>query len=160
MSCIATDRCGNTSDPCTFEVTAVCRSFEGCTPGYWRQPHHFDSWPDEYEPTDLFCDVFGLNASGEAAPAPGAECAFPGLTLLDVITLAGSADPGPNQLNNLGRHAVAALLNATTASVEYDLTQQEVIGLFDATYPQAEANDYQPLHFLFANLNELGCPLN
>ncbi|MBW6442018.1 hypothetical protein K0B04_03920 [Patescibacteria group bacterium] len=33
---------------------------EWCSPGYWRQTHHLDSWLETgYEPEDLFFDVFG-----------------------------------------------------------------------------------------------------
>lgn len=48
------------------------QGLEGCTPGSWKQPKHFDDWPAPYDPTDLFVDAFG-------------EDAFPGLTLLDVL---------------------------------------------------------------------------
>src|SRR5215210_35264 len=30
---------------------------EGCTPGYWKQPQHFDSWV-VYSPNQLFSSVF------------------------------------------------------------------------------------------------------
>ena len=49
---------------------------EGCTPGYWKQPHHFFAWTAPYTPDTLFCDVF-------FGDFPGDECAFPGLTLLE-----------------------------------------------------------------------------
>ncbi len=48
---------------------------EGCTPGYWKQPHHFGSWTSPYTPATLFADVF--------------EDAFPGMTLLDVASQGG-----------------------------------------------------------------------
>ena len=31
---------------------------EGCTPGYWKQSQHFDSYPAGYSPDDLFDDYF------------------------------------------------------------------------------------------------------
>jgi len=66
--------------------------FEGCTPGYWKQPQHFDSWPSPYVPgmafEDVFDDVFGSS------------------TLLDALKFKGGG------LQALGRHTVAALLNA------------------------------------------------
>ncbi|MDH3224417.1 MAG: hypothetical protein OEO23_11935, partial [Gemmatimonadota bacterium] len=66
---------------------------EGCTPGYWKQPHHFDSWTG-YDPEDLFSSAF--------------EDAFPGMTLLEVLKQGGGG------LKALGRHTVAALLNAAS----------------------------------------------
>ena len=50
---------------------------EGCTPGYWKQDHHFDSW-QVYSPTDSFNTVFGITA-----PFPDT------LTLLDALKLNG-----------------------------------------------------------------------
>lgn len=39
---------------------------EGCTPGFWRQPHHYEFWTD-HEPGDLWTDVFDLPAGSEVA---------------------------------------------------------------------------------------------
>ena len=72
---------------------------EGCTPGYWKQKQHFDSWADPYDPTDLFSDHF--------------ENAFPGMTLLEVLGNGGGG------LNALGRHTVAALLNSANSGVSF-----------------------------------------
>ena len=58
----AIDGDGCASD-CTEEPLP---SGEGCTPGYWKQTQHFDSWPDPYLPRP-FAAVF--------------EDAFPGMTL-------------------------------------------------------------------------------
>ena len=63
---------------------------EGCTPGYWKQPHHFFAWTAPYTPETLFSDVF--------------EDAFPGQTLLEVVSLKGNE----GKLEALGRHTVAA----------------------------------------------------
>ena len=41
------------SATCDVEV-----DLEGCTPGYWKQPQHFDSWVN-YSPNMLYSDVFG-----------------------------------------------------------------------------------------------------
>lgn len=110
---------------------------QGCTPGYWRQPHHFADWTAPYDPTDLFSSVF--------------EDAFPGWTLLDVVRARGGG------INALGRHTVAALLNSASGEVEYDLSPQEVIDAFNAVYPDGPFN---PLKNRFEAFNEQGCPLN
>src|SRR5688572_19115438 len=80
----------------------------GCTPGYWKQDQHLDSWGGGLTPETLFVDVFG-------------EDAFPGLTLFDVLEL------GEGDLDALGRHSVAALLNALAGDVDYPITDTEVI---------------------------------
>jgi hypothetical protein len=110
---------------------------EGCTPGYWRQRQHFDSW--SYDPYTLFSDVF--------------EDAFPGKTLLQVVSKGGGG------LKALGRHTVAALLNSTATGVGYNLSQSEVVNAFNDAYPGSK-NDYENVKNGFEALNELGCPLN
>lgn len=110
---------------------------EGCTPGFWKQSSHFALWPAPYTPSTLFSSVF--------------DDAFPGKTLLQVLKLSGGS------LNNLGRHTVAALLNAASASVSYDLTTQQVIDQFNAVFP---GGNYNGLKNTLAQFNEQGCPLS
>jgi len=112
---------------------------EGCTPGFWKQPHHFDSWPAPYAPNQLFSTYF--------------ENAYPGMTLLQVLTLKGNT----TGLEALGRHTVAALLNS--ASVGFGMTTQEVIDAFNAVFPGTKAQ-YNTLKNTFAALNESVCPLS
>lgn len=109
---------------------------EGCTPGYWRQEQHFDSWPADHQPGDAFSSVF--------------DDAFPGQSLLDAVTLRGG------HLNALGRHAVAAFLNAST-EVDYGMTPSEVVDAFNDAYA---SGDYEETKIVFEELNEAGCPLN
>ena len=83
---------------------------DGCTPGYWRQPHHLDSWvPTGYTPSDDFDTVFGTNYF------------VPDITLLEAIWARGGG------YNKLARHGTAALLNASNPLVPYPLTVVEVI---------------------------------
>jgi hypothetical protein len=110
---------------------------EGCTPGFWKQPQHFDAWTSPYDPDDLFSAHF--------------ENAFPGMTLLQVLSQGGGG------LNALGRHTVAALLNAASPDVDFAFSPQEVIGAFNAVFP---GGDYEALKNRFAAENERGCPLN
>ena len=112
---------------------------QGCTPGFWRQPHHFDHWPAPYTPDMLFSDVF--------------EDAFPGMTLVEVVSQGGGG------LNALGRHTVAALLSSSNPNVDYDVSAAGVIDAFNAVYPGSKA-DYTALKNEFAGFNEQGCPLD
>lgn len=112
---------------------------EGCTPGYWKQTQHFDSWTLPYTPNTPFSAVF--------------ENAFPGKTLGEVLELAGGG------LNALGRHTVAALLNSVSSNVSYDQTVSEVINQFNSVYP-GTTSAYETLKNTFAGYNEQGCPLN
>ena len=108
---------------------------EGCTPGFWKQTQHFDSWTAPYEPTDQFSSVF--------------EDAFPGMTLLDVL------GQGGGDLNALGRHTVAALLNGANPNVDYAYSASEVIQLFNDVFP---GGVYEALKAQFSSANEQGCP--
>ena len=113
---------------------------EGCTPGYWKQSQHFDSWVG-YTQGQLFSSVF--------------EDAFPGKTLLQVLSGNGNTAG-----EALGRHAVAALLNASSGSgVSYDMTTAEVIAAFNAAWPGSK-NQLNAAKDVFSGFNEQGCPLN
>jgi hypothetical protein len=110
---------------------------EGCTPGYWKQTQHFDSWTAPYTPDTDFDDVF--------------DDAFGELSLLEVMNLGGGG------LNALGRHVVAALLNAASADVDYDLSVAQVIAAFNAVYP---GGDYEALKNQLQGFNEQVCPID
>jgi len=112
---------------------------EGCTPGYWKQEQHFDSWPAPHTPDMLFSDVF--------------EDAFPGQTL---VQIAGNGGGG---LDALGRHTVAALLNGASDGVNYEFSDEEVISMFNDLFPGTD-DEYEALKDTFEYNNELGCPLN
>ncbi len=111
---------------------------EGCTPGFWKAPQHFGVWPSPYTPGTLFDDV-------------NFENAFPGLTLLQVLQQGGGG------LNALGRHTVAALLNAASPNVDYDLTVAQVIAQFNAVFPGTLAA-YEALKDDFEDFNQQGTP--
>lgn len=120
---------------CTIVNQKIVESVGWCSPGYWKQPHHFDSWVG-YTPNQLFSSVF--------------ENAFQGKTLLQVLQLPGG------KLNALGRFTVNALLNSTKLeNPEYATAQ--VISLFNAAYPGTNA-DYEKLHKDF--IADENCSLN
>jgi hypothetical protein len=129
---------GDVTDSTTVTLPEGCTPPEvgGCTPGYWKASQHFDSWEDPYDPTDLFNDL------------PGFADAFPGLTLLQVLSLNGGG------LNALGRHTVAALLNSA-GGFGVDLPALQLA--FNAAIA---SGDYEPLKDLLDALNNQGCPLD
>lgn len=111
---------------------------EGCTPGYWKQPHHFDSWvATGYAPTDSFDAVFGVDSDFG--------------TLLDGVSAKGGQD------NALARHAVAALLNSSNPDVSYEFSSAEVIALVQEAFATGNWNFYKDQ---LEYENEMGCPLN
>ena len=83
---------------------------QGCTPGYWK--NHTEAWADtKYSPTDTVGSVFTLPASLSSLSSVTLLEALDG-TGGDGSTLEGAA-------RILLRAAVAGLLNATDANVDY-----------------------------------------
>ena len=119
----------------------------GCTPGFWRnwtgddrspgpQPN---AWPYPYTTDTPFDDVFGPDPYGG--------------DLYDVVTARGGG------VSALGRHTVAALLNAAHPFVSYPLTEAEVIDMFD-NVDRTSRSAVNDLKDTFEAYNEAGCPLS
>jgi hypothetical protein len=114
------------------------RHLQGCTPGYWKQKQHFDSWVG-YAPGDSFEAVFGRDVPGNP-------------TLLAALKLTGGG------LKALMRHAVAALLSAAHPDINYTFgTPADVIAAFQAAF---DSGVYEPTKDAFDEANNAGCPLD
>ena len=113
--------CDDPCNPCPPPPPPPCDGDEGCTPGYWKQEHHFDSWPAAYSPGDDFDTIFGTSTD---------------MTLLEALKAKGHG-------SELYRHGVAALLNAASGDVDYPLTVEEVIAYVQAgeAWPLVDANE-------------------
>ena len=117
---------------------------EGCTPGYWKQTQHFDSWVG-FTQSQKFNAVFGVNVSLSTGGSNA--------SLLQALQSGGGG------INALARHAVAALLNSSNPNVDSDFTTAQVIALVqDAVAPGGVT--IEEAHQLLAAANEQGCPLN
>ena len=128
-----TDGAGATSIP----VECSPQEIAGCTPGYWKQSQHVDSWVG-YAPSESFETVFGRDVPGTPS-------------LLDALKAGGGG------LVALMRHTTAALLNASSPKVSYPYSTSEVVTLFQKAF---DSGVYEKTKDLFAGLNETGCPLN
>ncbi len=125
---------------------------EGCTPGYWKQDQHFDSWASVagIGPSELFTAA-GFNS-------PGSDARFKrGRSEHDVATQLDALQANQGSLAALTRHAMAALLNALSPNVDYDLTPGEVTAKYNAAIA---GGDVEGTKNEFAGFNELGCPIN
>ena len=130
---------------CQTEVLTVTQpQGQYCSPGYWKQPQHFDSWVT-YLPTQTFSSVFGrtitINWSSKGKPQPTSNP-----TLLQALQANGGG------INLIAREAVDALLNAT--SLNFGFTTSQVIA---AVQQAIDANNPSLLNQF--NLTE-NCPLN
>ena len=139
---------GNTGQLVIFTNTLIPTGGEGCTPGYWKQEQHFDSW-STYTPGQLAGSVFNLGG-------------FPTLASKTLVaTLGGTGGPGTlGAASILLRAAVAAILNAESAGVDYTQVTADIIADVNAALA---SNDRATMLALAAELdadNNLGCPLN
>ena len=123
----------------------------GCTPGYWKQDQHFDSWPFPYVPTTLLRDVFVTNP----------VTYVPDDTFLEALNYGGG--PGVEGATEiLLRAAVAALLNAEALGTAFEDEPAEII---DTTVDRLESQ-WRPTiltraeFFDSINNGPDGCPLN
>lgn len=114
--------------------------FQGCTPGFWKQPQHFDSWiPTGFSPSNDFDTIFGRDAFN------------PDITLLQALNLGGGG------LNALARQAVAAILNAAHPNINYPFTVSQIISMFQSAF---DSGNYEPTKDQFDDANNQGCPLS
>jgi hypothetical protein len=141
----SSDFTGNCSADSTGEAKGTAGAIppilpaDGCTPGYWKQRHHFDSWVG-YSPTDSFAAVFGRTVTG-------------------VTDLESALKAKGGGVKALSRHATAALLNVANPDVnvnDYSSTA-DVIAAFQAAF---DSGDYELTKDAFESANEEGCPLN
>ena len=112
-----------------------------CSPGYWRQDQHFDSYVG-YAPTDPANTVFGVSVFGNK-------------TLVEVLSTGGGG------LDAYGRKAVGALLNAS--SLNSGLTPTQVISAVQATIAGAPTGKAANNYYGGANPEFTApenCPLN
>lgn len=117
---------------------------EGCTPGFWKNRGlRIDAW--EYSPDANFDAVFGTSVFGTS-------------TLLEVIRNRPDVDV-PNLYLALGRHAVAALLNAASPDVDYDLDEAGVIALVAGAYATGDLGIIEDVKDSLDAYNNQGSPI-
>lgn len=122
---------------------------EGCTLGYWKQEHHFDSWPEGINPSDPIEDYF----DDPRNLLPDDD------TLLDALNYGG----GPGLTGGariLLKQAVAALLNAASTDVDYAITYASIIAQVNEALATGSRNDMTSLAGQLDGYNNAGCPLN
>jgi hypothetical protein len=133
---------------CTNELLLV---FGACTPGYWKQDHHFDSWiPTGYAPDQTLEDVFDIPDS----------LGMDDTTLLEA--LAGGGGPGVSGASKiLLRAAVASLLNSAHPDFAYSWTTADIIDEVNAALASNNRSNILNLASELDGQNNLyDCPLN
>jgi hypothetical protein len=115
---------------------------QGCTPGFWKQDQHFDSWP---VPTSTTLAGAGFTNTGFPAST----------TLLDALSFQGG--PGVTGAKEiLLRAAAAAYLNSLATS--YPLTTSAVVSQVNTALASNNRATILALATTLDNNNNLGCP--
>ena len=118
----------------------------GCTPGYWKQTQHFDSYPVGIGPNTSFNSIF---------------TGYPLTDAVWYIALDGGGGPGvEGALKILRRAAAAAYLNSLKLT-NYGPLPAQIIAAVQAAAASNNRNTILGLATLLDNLNNQGsCPLN
>ena len=122
---------------------------QGCTPGYWKQSVHFDSWVG-FLPSQTVDSVF-----------TGVMPALSGETLLDALQGGGGSGLlGAEKI--LLRAAVAAVLNAANGTVAYPSTVTDIVSAVNTALATGDRDSILTLAATLdsANNGVGGCPLN
>jgi hypothetical protein len=130
----------------TTTTTTTTPGGEGCTPGFWKQPQHFDSWPDDVDPLTFTVGDAGFVGTGNDDA-----------TLLEALSFQG----GPtlqDAINILLRQAAAAYLNSLT--IDYPLTTDEVVDMVNDAIASGDRATILALAATLDANNNLGCPLS
>ena len=134
----------STTSTTTTTTTTTTTGGEGCTPGYWKQPQHFDSW---LVPTTTTLADAGFTNTGLPA----------GTTLLEALSFQG----GPtvqDAKNILLRQAAAAYLNSL--SIAYAFTTAEVVDMVNDALATGDRDTILDVKDVLDAANNGGCPLN
>ena len=139
---------GMVGQAATASIALVCTPAggEGCTPGFWKE---WTGVPPGMQPNAWLATGYDW---GDPFTSAGFVNAYNDRTFLQVLDLRGGGK------NALGRHTVAALLNAAHPDVAYDLSAAQVIALFNDVI--VNDGDVNALKQEFEALNEQGCPLS
>jgi hypothetical protein len=135
---------GYAEDSTITTVTTTTPEGEGCTPGFWKQDQHFDSWPDGIDPlTFTLADAGFMGFVDDDA------------TLLKALSFKG----GPtleDAMNLLAHHAAAAYLNSL--AVDYPLTTAEVVDMVNDALASGDRDTILAVKDVLDTNNNLGCP--
>ena len=124
-------------------VPVAATGDEGCTPGYWKQPHHLAAWEHTgIVPNYDFDDLFGVDFFD------------PNITVMQALWLQGDK----TGINKLAAHAVAAMLNGYTTDFLGAINGNDVRAMV-AAVNKGSKPAVIALKNTFADANELGCPL-
>jgi len=121
---------------------------QGCTPGFWKQPQHLDSWSG-FDPSQTLESAFDVPDAFSLDDA----------TLLEALSFQGGPSVS-DAARILLRASVAALLNAANPAVDYPLSVSDVTSQVNTALASGDRNTILALATRLDRLNNLGCPLS
>jgi hypothetical protein len=139
-ACVTADQTGWTCNKAYYIGEVVGE--EGCTPGYWKNSP--GCW-ECYDPEDDFSDTFAIP---EQELRGKGKSTYPNPTLMQALNANGGG------INALARHAVAAVLNACDADIDYPMTEGQIIAAVQAAVPDG---DIEGLKDMLDMYNNYGC---
>jgi hypothetical protein len=127
----------------------------GCTPGYWKQDQHFDSWvATGLKPTDLVSSLFS-----KASLYSIGNKKLSAYKLVEALGFQGGSDlSGAAQI--LIRAGVAAELNARYPGMNYPMTASDIVTAVNNALNSGNRTTIINLATQLDNNNNLGCTLN
>lgn len=123
-------------------VAASAGDLAGCTPGFWKNLRQHQSYWTGFSPGDDFDTVFGVTSSFDS-------------------DLEAALRRGGGGENAMGRHAVAALLNAANPNINYIAglnTAQEIAEVIADVQAAYASGDFEGGKDYFEMGNILGRP--
>jgi hypothetical protein len=147
--------CVNLSTDFMVELTIDCGLVpppdgggEGCTPGFWKnRGRRIGAWDlTPYALHDNYDLTFGTAVFGSS-------------TLLEVIRNRPDVGVPHDLYKALGRHSVAAVLNASHPDVDYDMSAADVIALTASAFASNDLGVIEDAKDTLADFNEQGSDL-
>ena len=162
--------------PVGYAITLISQDFEGdndfgnrpaegCTPGYWKQEQHFDSWVGHLPGDPLFGLFSGVGVepylSHVANLDSGGSAIMGSASLVEALQF-GGGDTIADKAEILLRAAVAAVLNADNPGVDYPWTSASIVDAVNAALASQDATQIINLATDLDGDNNGpgGCPLN
>jgi hypothetical protein len=134
----------------TATFTPTPTDCQGCTPGYWKQKQHLDSWiPASFSPDQSLESVFDVPDS----------LGFDNVTLLQALSFQGGLEVG-GAAEILLRASVSAVLNSAQPDVNYPLTTTDIVDTVNTALSSGSRSAMIELAVRLDKFNNLGCPLN
>lgn len=134
-----------------FTNTIIPTEFFGCTPGFWKNNKRAKDWTAPLAPDALF------TAPGFTSPGARARVAKKKKDD-NVVYQLQALNANQGDLAALTRHAMAALLNATSPAFDYEFSATDIVTWYNEAV--AGTRDIESLKNMLAAANEQGCPLD